>query len=140
MFRLPFSPVDKIVVSNWPELPFPTSAFTAELVAQNTNNPHWNKIMALTDEDMSKLNAAYITSYELKTALTAQELKTSACAALGDSNSAAVVYDAAIARGFSPLGIAPAKQALKLPGNPPRVYAGAHRPHLQPVSIFSPDS
>ena len=144
MFRLPFSPVETIVVASWPELAFPTTTFTAECfppdVHRQTNGQHWKKIMALPDEAMSGLNAAYITSYEVKTPLTAYELKPSARAALGDSNPAAVVYDAAIARGFLPLGIAPAKQAFKLPGNPQRVYAGPHRPHLQPLSMFSPDS
>ena len=150
MFRLPFSPVENIIVSSWPELPYPTSVFTAEYTAPIQakitetagvdDDPYWTRLMTIPDQKMSELNHAYITSYEVKEAISAQSLHEGARTILGSTNPVGMVYDAAIIRGFTPLGIAPAKQAYKLPGNPRRVYAGRHKPHLQPLSIFSPDS
>jgi hypothetical protein len=88
----------------------------------------------------AELDGKWLSSYDLGAVYPATALTPTATAVLAVH--AAAVYDAAVAAGMRPLGIAPAncrggKYAHALPGNPPRIYAGmAKLPH-QPATKFS---
>ena len=88
-----------------------------------------------------ELQAMWISSYDLRTVYQAADLVPSARAVLPHLHASAV-YDAAVAKGVEPLGIAPAncrggKYAFAIAGNPTRIYAGlAKLPH-QPGTKFS---
>jgi len=81
-----------------------------------------------------ELQAAWLSSYDLRAVHAAASLVPSARAVLPHLHASAV-YDAAVAKGVRPLGIAPAncrggKYAFAIAGNPARIYAGlAKLPH-----------
>ena len=87
-----------------------------------------------------ELDGMWLSSYDLGAVYPAAALTPRAADILGVH--AAAVYDAAVAQGVHPLGIAPAncrggKYTYQLPGNPTRIYAGmAKLPH-QPATKYS---
>lgn len=72
------------------------------------NHPHARRLMAL---DLSELNGAYLSTYEVKEVHEADALTPSACTALGPGVAAARVYDTAVLKGVHCLGIAPAHRS-----------------------------
>jgi len=128
-----------------PELLFPTCGEAKEEVAPVTpvgSGRHWDSLMRLDDAIMGALHGVFVSTYELKSALLASELVPSARARFPDL-AASTTYDAAVARGFQPLGLAPAnnrrgKFIFKIDGNPVRVYGGPPKPQFQAPSVFSP--
>ena len=105
--------------------------------ASSTNAP---RLADMPAAFFAELDGKWLSSYDLGAAYPAAALKPTAASVL--SVHAAAVYDAAVAAGMRPLGIAPAncrggKYTHALPGNPPRIYAGmAKLPH-QPATKFS---
>jgi len=145
---LPFPSTKEGVVRLAESLVLPVAAVAPRMPAAHVDrvpasypSVHATSLSKVSDDEFLAVQGAYLSTYEVKDVFPAAMLMPKAVSVL-PTVTAATVFDEAVRRGLTPLGIAPAnsrrgKYNHPIVGNPPRVFAGpAKLPH-QAATVFS---